>query len=133
MPLSIVENRFWNALFMVSVRMYVPDTNPTPRTMASAVSPRRTLWASSPLNVARHMPVSVSGERLHAVQDALRRRLGHLVDRPPVVQEDHPVRVAGRGRVVCHHHGRLSELADGPPHERQELRAGARVEVSARL
>src|SRR5204863_7997949 len=113
--------------------MYVPDTNATPRTMASAVRPSRTLWARSPLSVARHMLASVPGERLQAVEHTFRRRLGHLVDGPSVVQEHHPVRIPGRGGVVRHHDDGLSELADGLPHERKKLRARARVQVPGRF
>jgi hypothetical protein len=46
-------NRSLNALFIVSVRTNVPATNPTPRTMESAVNVNRSLRARRLLRVAR--------------------------------------------------------------------------------
>ena len=56
-----------------------------------------------------------------------------LVDDAAVGEEDDPVGVAGRHRVVGHHHDGLAELAHGLPHEREDLGAGAAVEVPGRL
>ena len=62
-------------------------------------------------------------ERLHAVENRVRRRLGHLVHDPPVGEEHHAVGATRRGRLVRDHHDGLAELVRGTPHEGQELDA----------
>ena len=81
----------------------------TPSTTDSAVSDSRSLWASRLL----YGPFSTSSvaQALHAVEDGSARRIGHLVDDATVGEEDDPVGVAGRDRVVGHHDDRLAELA----------------------
>ena len=62
-------NRSSNADSAVSVRTSVPETKPTPRTIARAVSARRTFLARRLFSAARH----ISGlQRLHPVEDASR-------------------------------------------------------------
>src|SRR5690348_7108041 len=81
----------------VSVRTNVPEMNVTPSTIASAVSPSLSLWASRPLRVTFRM----SGpQRPHPLQDGVGGRLVKLADHGPVGQEDDPVRVRGPARVV---------------------------------
>ena len=68
-------------------------------------------------------------ESLDPVEDPLGGRLLHLVHHAAVREEDDPVRVTRRDRVVRHHHDRLAHLVYCPPHERQHLGARMRVEV----
>ena len=49
---------------------------------------------------------------LHEVENAVSGRLVHLVDHMTVGEEQDPVGVAGRGRVVGDHDDRLTELLD---------------------
>jgi hypothetical protein len=56
-----------------------------------------------------------------------------LADDAAVGEEDRPVRVRRGHGIVGDHHGGLAELADGLPHERQDLGARARVEVAGGL
>src|SRR5580693_7458799 len=100
-------NSVVNVLCRVSVRTNVPEMNVTPSTMASAVSPSLSLWASRPLMVTFHM----SGPQgPHPLQDRVGRGLAQLAHHGAVVQEDDPVRIRGAPRVVGHHHDRLAEL-----------------------
>ena len=62
-------------LWSVSVRTKVPDTNVTPMTMARAVRARRSLCASRPLMVTRHMSAT---EVLHLLQHDNRLQRGEL-------------------------------------------------------
>ena len=56
-----------------------------------------------------------------------------LVDDAAVGQEDDPVGVAGRARVVGHHDDGLAQLPDRPAHEVEDLGPGAAVEVAGGL
>ena len=94
LPAETCVNRSSNALFIVSVRTNVPATKPTPRTIESAVSASRSLRASRLLRVARSMRSAL--QRLEPVEDAVGRRLPHLVDDVAVGEEDHAIRVARR-------------------------------------
>ena len=58
---------------------------------------------------------------------------GHLVDDLAVGEEQHPVCVAGRDRVVGHHDHGLAELLDGGPEEAEQLGAGPGVEGAGGL
>src|SRR5580692_5321665 len=114
----MLPNSVSNVLCSVSVSTNVPAMNVTPRTMASAVSASRSLWASSPLIVTLHM----SGAQVpHPLEHRVGRRVGQLVDDLPVGQEHDPVREGGAVRVVRHHHDRLAELADRAPEEGEHL------------
>src|SRR6476469_7247269 len=115
---AVCRNSSVKLLFRVSVKTKVPATNATPRTMAKALIPIRSLWASRLFRVARNIsghPGRVRGagtgvEALHPVEHPLGRRLQHLVHDPPVGQEQHPVRVAGRVGIVRDHDDGLPEL-----------------------
>ena len=102
-------NSVSNVLCSVSVSTNVPEMNVTPSTMASAVSARRSLWASRPLMVTFHMSAA---QRPHPLEDRIRRRVGQLADHLAVGQEHDPVGVRGAARVVGHHDDRLAELRD---------------------
>ena len=84
----------WNSAsklcFTVSVSTNVPAMNATPSTMAMAVRNRRTLCAARLRRVARSTSVP---HALHVVDDALGRRLRHLVDDAAVGEEHDAVRV----------------------------------------
>ena len=54
-------NSWSKAAFIVSVSTKVPATKPTPSTTESAVSAKRSFFASSALKVARHMGVRPPG------------------------------------------------------------------------
>ena len=56
-----------------------------------------------------------------------------LVDDAAVGEEDDPVGVAGRARVVGDHDDGLAQLPHGPAHEVEDLGAGAAVEVAGGL
>src|SRR6516225_5737180 len=100
----MLANSSVNVLCRVSVRTNVPEMKVTPSTMASAVSPSRSLWASRPLIVTFHM----SGPQgPHPLQDGVGGRLHKLAHHGPVGQEHNPVGVGGPARVVCHHDDRL--------------------------
>src|SRR5205085_6991708 len=104
-PPSICLNRRVNVELRVSVSTSDPATKPTPSTMASDVSAKRSLWARRLLSVALNM----DGRRkrglsplqlLEAVEHLLGRGTAHLGNDLAVVEEHDPVGVAGRGRVV---------------------------------
>jgi hypothetical protein len=71
--------------------------------------------------------------RIHVVEHALCGRVGHLVDDAPVRQENDPVGVAGRARVVGDDDDGLTEPADRVAQDPQHLAARAGVEVAGRL
>src|SRR5271166_4642644 len=106
----MLPNSVLNVLCKVSVRTNVPAMNVTPSTMASAVRTSRSLCASNPLTVTRHMSGSQGPD---ALQHQVRGRLGQLVDDVAVGQEDDAVGVGGPVRVVGHHDDGLAELRDG--------------------
>src|SRR5690625_2563844 len=100
--------------FSVSVKMYDPATNATPRMTAKADRPRRSLRAARFLRVARsiasaHLAHGVG--LLEAVEHPLGGRLEHLVHKSPVGEEQHPIGVCRGVRVVGHHHDGLAELS----------------------
>src|SRR5271165_2630656 len=126
----MLPNRLLNVLCSVSVRTNVPEMNVTPSTMASAVSPSRSLWASRPLIVTFHMSGPQGPDPL---QDGIGGRLVEFADHGSVGQEHDPVRVRGPARVVGHHDDRLAELGHRAPQEREQLRGGVGVEVAGGL
>jgi hypothetical protein len=90
-----------NVLRSVSVRMKVPEMKVTPSTIASAVSVSRSLWASRP----RIMSFCMSGPQCpHPVEHGVGGRVVQPADSPAIGEEQHPVGVGGRTRVVRHHH-----------------------------
>src|SRR5580700_7934460 len=123
-------NSVVNVLCRVSVRTNVPEMKVTPSTMASAVSPSRSLWASRPLIVTFHM----SGpQRPDPLQDGVGGRLLELAHHLAVGQEDDPVRVRGAARVVGHHDDRLAKLGHRAPQKREQFGRGVGVEVAGGL
>src|SRR3954464_13791147 len=103
---------------MVSLNTANPDRKAQPATTAIAVSSRRPLRAM----VLRSASLNISlTEPLHAVEHALGRGVGHLVDDLAVGEEDDAIRVTGGVGVVRHHHDRLAELAHGAAHEIEDL------------
>src|SRR5271156_430842 len=116
-----------NVLCSVSVSTKVPAMKVTPNTMASAVRASRSLWASSPLMVTRHMS---GAQRPDALQDRVGGRLGQVVDDGAVGQEDAPVGIGRPVGVVGDHDDGLAELGDGTAQERQHLGRGNGVQVS---
>ncbi len=131
-PLFTSANRLSNVREIVSVSTIVPDMNATPRITASAVSAKRSLWASSPLIVTR--PTDYS-PRLFARRSMIVSAVGfcELVDDLPVGEEDDAIGVPGGDRVVRDHHDRLAQVGDRLAHELQDLGARLRVEVPGRL
>src|SRR5580692_4343877 len=106
----MLPNRVLKVLCNVSVRTNVPAMNVTPSTMASAVRASRSLCASNPLMVTRHM----SGpQRPDALQHRVGGRLRQFVDDVAVGEENHAVGVGGPMGVVRHHHDGLAELGNG--------------------
>src|SRR6478609_2454637 len=137
---AVCRNSSVKLLFRVSVKTKVPATNATPRTMAKALIPIRSLWASRLFRVARNISGhrgrvrgSVRVETLHPVEHPFGRRLEHLVDDPAVRQEQHPVGVAGGIGVVRHHDDGLAEIPHRALQEAQHLGAGYRIQVAGRL
>src|SRR5579859_3264919 len=123
----MLPNSWLNVLCSVSVSTNVPEMKVTPSTMASAVSPSRSLWASRPLIVTFHM----SGPQgPHALEDRVGGRLVEFAHDLAVVQEDDPVRVRGPARVVGDHDNRLAELGHRAAQEREQVGRGVRVEVA---
>src|SRR5215217_5790120 len=120
-----------NVVVAVSVRTNVPATNATPSTTAIPVRSRRSFRASRLLTVARHTTLRL--QRLHPVEDLLRGGFDHLVDDPAVRQEDDPVGIRRRRRIVRDHDDRLVVLLHRVAQEGQQLGAGARIEVAGRL
>src|SRR5580693_10192888 len=126
----MLANSSVNVLCKVSVRTNVPEMNATPSTMASAVSPSRSLWASRPLIVTFHM----SGpQRPDPLQDGVGGGLVEFSYHLAIGQEDDPVRVRGPARVMGHHDNRLAEIGHRAPQEREQVRGGVRVEVAGGL
>src|ERR1700722_15664984 len=107
-----------NVLCSVSVRTSVPAMNVTPITMASAVRARRSLCASRPLMVTRHMSGPQGAD---ALQHRVGGRLGQVIDDVPVGQEDDTIGVGCPVRVVRDHDDGLPEFGDGSAHEGQHL------------
>ena len=64
-----------------------------------------------------------SAQPTHVVEHGVRGRVGELVGDATVGEEHDAVRVAGRHRVVGHHHDGLAELAHGVAHEGEDLGA----------
>jgi hypothetical protein len=89
--LEVLSNRLVKVRLSVSVKIIVPETKATPRTMASPDRASRSLCASRPRRVARHMSGLHRGpgavERLHALEHPLGGRVGHLVDDAAVGEE----------------------------------------------
>src|SRR6202451_2021837 len=126
----MLPNSSLNVLCKVSVRTNVTEMKVTPSTMASAVRPSRSLWASRPLIVTFHM----SGPQgPHLLQDGVGGRLLELAYHLAVGQEDDPVRVGGPARVVGHHDDRLAKFGHRAPQEREQLGGGVGVEVAGGL
>src|SRR5580692_4978747 len=120
-------NSVVNVLCRVSVRTNVPEMKVTPSTMASAVSPSRSLWASRPLIVTFHM----SGpQRPDPLQDGVGGGLVEFSYHLAVGQEDDPVRVRGPARVVGDHDNRLAEIGHRTPQEGEQVGGRVGVEVA---
>src|SRR4029077_7256744 len=96
-------NSVVNVLCRVSVRTNVPEMKVTPSTMASTVSPSRSLWASRPPIVT--FPIS-GPHRPLPLWYRISGRLLQLAHHRPVGEEHDPVRVGGPARVMRHHHDR---------------------------
>src|ERR1700722_12615939 len=107
-------NSVLNVLCSVSVRTNVPAMNVTPITMASAVRASRSLCASRPLMVTRHMSGS---QGANALQHRVSGRLRQFVDDVAVRQEDDTVGIGRPVRVVRDHDDGLAEFGDGSAHE----------------
>src|SRR5262245_36838625 len=124
-PAFTSANRLVNVALSVSVRMKLPATNATPRTTASDVRARRTLWARSPFRVARHM--GSAPQALHPVEHSVGGRPVHLVHDLAVGQEHDPVGEARGVRVVGDHHDGLAEVGHRLAEEPEQLGPGLRV------
>src|SRR5690606_14916597 len=129
MPSFDVANSPSKVLPMVSVRIIVPAMKATPSTTARPVSAKRTLWAHRPLYVSL---IICACESLHAVADRVGGGVLHVVDDPAGGEERDAVGVRRGDRVVGDHHDGLAELVHGGAHEREDLGAGAGVEVARR-
>src|SRR5215469_11596819 len=104
--------------------------NMTPRTIASAVSARRSLCASRPFRVT----LRISARRPPGVLDhGVGGRRGQLPGDLAVAEEDDAVGEGGAARVVRDHDDGLAELGHRPAHEREQLPGRRRVEVARRL
>src|SRR6478735_5136426 len=111
------------------VKTIEPATNATPRTIAKAESSRRSLRAKRLRQVTRHTSVALAGrgglaggELLHLVQHLLTVGPTELVDDLAVGEEDHPIGVRRRHRVVGHHHDGLAAVVHARAEQAQHLR-----------
>src|SRR6516164_497187 len=102
-------NSVLNTLCKVSVSTNVPAMKVTPRTIANAVRPRRSLCASRPLIVTVHMSGT---QRPHSLQDRVGGRAYQFVDDAPVSEEDDPIRIGRAAGIVGDHDDRLPEVVD---------------------
>src|SRR3954453_19152678 len=126
-PLLPFENKSSNVWFTVAVRIDTPEKKPMPMTTARKVPTSRRLWATR-LRSVTFSTTSVS-ECLQAIEHLVGGGFGHRVDDATVLQEQRPIGVTRGDGIVRDHHDRLAEVADRPPHEREDLGARARVEV----
>ena len=120
----------------VSENIRMPVTNATPSTIANVLSSSRTRRASRLLREARIMvvrPVRDRGQPGHGVEHLLAGGVAQLVDDPAVGEEQHPVGVRRRDRVVGDHHDRLPVLVDGAAEQLEHLGARRGVEVAGGL
>src|SRR6478735_6726686 len=139
----------------VSEKISEPATNATPSTIANVLSSSRTLRPSRLLRavlIIRGPRGSVGcrsgagearsfvgwssrvlGHPVHDLEHLLAGRRAQLVDHATVGEEDDPVGVGRRHRVVGDHHDRLPVLVDAATQQLEHLGTGARVEVAGRL
>src|SRR5262245_3644123 len=129
-PALTSANRLSKLLRRVSPSTRVPARNATPRNTATAVPTRRRPCPRISLTVRDSMSVP---QVLDPVEDRRRRRLVELIDDPAVGEEQRPVRVRGRARVVGDHDDGLAHLVDRTAQEAEDLAAGARVDVAGGL
>src|SRR6185312_4081549 len=125
-------NRPSKVFEIVAVSTNVPEMNATPSITAMPVSRKRTFLLRMPLTVTFHM-AGLRAEALHLVEHRVGVGVGELVDDRTIGQEDDPVGVSGRDRVVGDHHDGLAEVVDRLAHEREDLGAGTGVEVAGGL
>src|ERR1700747_3395048 len=93
---------------MGSVRMYVPLTIATPRTIATAVRLARSLRPSSPLSATPiNARPSVSLQRAHHLEHLRCAGGAELLDDLAVGDEEGAIGDRRRARVVRDHHDRL--------------------------
>ena len=125
-------SRLWVRL---AVNTKLPHIRPVPRATASAVMASRTGGCAGLRTQCAASSVSFQGrvKGSHPIQHGLRRRPRQLSSDPPVGEEDDPVGVAGRCRVVGDHDDGLAELPHRPAQEAQHLGAGPRVQVAGGL
>ena len=129
-----VSKRSVNVRCRVSVNTYVPATNATPSTTASADRARRPLCARAVRKVARSTSAAVGGVEVEHGGRAPSPASGR-----PARRRSGRRRGTARGRrrrrrrVVGDHDDRLAELVDRAAQEAEHLRAGARVEVAGGL
>src|ERR1700712_4956217 len=125
-PLDECATRPPRVLSMLSRNTKVPVTKETPSITANAVSRRRTRCPCRPLrvtcNISGHPACEL--EALHPFEDGGGRGGQDLIHDAAVHQEQHPVGVRRRDRIVGDHHDALPELVDGASQERQDLCAG---------
>src|SRR5215203_3979921 len=141
--------------FVKVLRSPSPSTNAETTKLTASVTPnavraKRTLFARRCLMVSRNMAVCPIGsvvlvqlcwfscggsvaDPTHVVDHGIGCGVEELVGDAAIGEEDDAVRVAGGHGIVGDHHDRLTELADGVAHERQDLGAGRAVEVAGRL
>src|SRR4051812_5406871 len=125
-------NSLLNPSLSAAEKTREPTTKATPSAIANVLISRRTLRASRLFQTARSTSVRRLGGG-HPRHDLLALRVAQLVDDAAVGEEDDPVGVRRRDRVVGHHHHRLGVVVDAAPQELEDLRAGAAVEVAGRL
>src|SRR5690349_1549536 len=130
-PSLTSANRSSKTLTMVSDSTVVPVTKATPSMTAMAVVITRPLRARTPFSAT--LNTQSAPEVLHLVDHLLGRGLGHVVGDLTVDEEDDPVRVRGRHRVVGHHDDGLAEVVHRLAHELQDLGPGVGVEVAGGL
>src|SRR3954447_20603537 len=154
MSLSLLAKIVSKLCFRVSVNTNEPATKAVPSNTEMRVRARRTLCARrlrKPTFVMGLMPSLRSGRRrrdadcslasfarscfepLHALEDGLRGRAPQLVHDPAVGQEQDPVGVTRRVRIVGDDDDGLAEPVDRLAEDAQHLAARAGVEVAGRL
>src|SRR3954451_12750282 len=115
--------------------MKVPDTKATPRMIEIAVSMSLSLWPRTFLVAALNMTRSptLRVEALHALEDHVSGRPGHLVHNLAVCEEEDAVGVRRGARVVGDDDDRLAVVVDRATQEVEDLDAGAGVQVAGGL
>src|SRR3954454_19722552 len=114
MSLSLEEKTGAKLRLSVSVNTKEPATKGVRSSTDTTVSASRTLWARRLRRPTRIMGLDIGSglQPLHALEDGVGGGGPQLVDDAAVAQEQHPVGVAGRPRVVGDDDDGLAQVID---------------------